>query len=230
MKDFSRSYEWCGNPINASYLARPFMNPEQTIILYRPLLQAIAFNLVRCKADAEDIVQETFLKWLTLGPQKIENTKAYLVKSVRNNCLNHLGTLRKKKEELFSNHNFSELIGRFKETSFAYLDFDVEISKALKVLQSKLEPLERAVYLLKEVFDFDYEALQEALNKKKDHCRQLLCRAKKKLDDETSKMNFELPDATKFIETFRKACHLGNASELVIELTKDAEGYTSRKS
>lgn len=194
------------------------------------MLQAIAYNLVRCKADAEDIVQETFLKWLTLGPQKIENPKGYLIKAVRNNCLNHLNALRKKKEELFSNHNFAELIGKFKETSFAHLDFDVEISKALKVLQSKLEPLERAVYLLKEVFDFDYEALQGALDKKKDHCRQLLCRAKKKLENETSKINFELPDTSRLMDSFRRACNMGNASELVIELIKDVPTNSFRKS
>ena len=95
------------------------------------------------------------------------------------------------------------------------------MSKALKVLHSKLEPLERAVFLLKEVFDFDYEALQETLDKKKDHCRQLLCRAKKKLEDETSKINFELPDASTLMESFRKACDLGNASDLINELKKD---------
>jgi RNA polymerase sigma factor (sigma-70 family) len=198
------------------------MNYEKTIILYTPMLQAIAYNLVRCKADAEDIVQETFLKWLTVGPQKVENTKAYLIRAVKNNCLNHLNALKKKKEEVFSNHNWSELIERFKETSFAHLDFDVEIAKALKVLQSKLEPLERAVYVLKEVFDFDYEALQETLDKKKDHCRQLFCRAKKKLADESSKINFELPDAAKLLENFKKACHFGNAADLVDELKKDA--------
>jgi RNA polymerase sigma-70 factor (ECF subfamily) len=197
------------------------MNYEKTIILYTPMLQAIAYNLVRCKADAEDIVQETFLKWLTVGPQKVENTKAYLIRAVKNNCLNHLNALKKKKEEVFSNHNWSELIERFKETSFAHLDFDVEIAKALKVLQSKLEPLERAVYVLKEVFDFDYEALQETLDKKKDHCRQLFCRAKKKLADESSKINFELPDAAKLLENFKKACHFGNAADLVDELKKD---------
>jgi len=206
------------------------MNQEQTIILYQPMLHAIAYNLVRCKADAEDIVQETFLKWLTLGPQKIENTKAYLIKSVKNNCLNHLNALRKKKEELFSNNNLADLIGRFKETSFAHLDFDVELTKALKVLQSKLEPLERAVYLLKEVFDFDYEVLKEALDKKKDHCRQLLCRAKKKLDQETSKINFEFPDKSKLMESFRKACNLGNATDLVNELKKDVTLDSLKKS
>jgi RNA polymerase sigma factor (sigma-70 family) len=206
------------------------MNQEQTIILYRPMLQAIAYNIVRCKADAEDIVQETFLKWLTIGPQKIENTKAYLIKAVRNNCLNHLEALKKKKVELFNNNNFAELLERFKETNFAHLDFDVEIAKAMKVLQSKLEPLERAVYLLKEVFDFDYEALQAALDKKKDHCRQLLCRAKKKLEDGTPKINFELPDASTLIDSFRKACHLGHASDLVTELAREAQAGPFKKS
>ena len=66
------------------------MHPAQTISHYQPLLQAIAYNLVRCKEDAEDIVQETFLKWLTLGPQKVENVKAYLITAVINNCRNHL--------------------------------------------------------------------------------------------------------------------------------------------
>lgn len=206
------------------------MNQEQTIILYQPMLRAIAYNLVRCKADAEDIVQETFLKWLTLGPQKIENTKAYLIKAVKNNCLNHLNTLRKKKEELFSNNNLADFIGRFKESSFAHLDFDVELTKAIKVLQSKLEPLERAVYLLKEIFDFDYEALQEALDKKKDHCRQLLCRAKKKLETETAKINFEFPDKSQLLESFRRACHLGSADDLVIELKKDVSIDSFKKS
>lgn len=208
----------------------PMNNAAQAIALYQPMLQAIAYNLVRCKADAEDIVQETFLKWLTLGPQKIENTKAYLIKAVKNNCLNHLNTLKQKKEELFNQNNLADIIGRFKETSFAHMDFDVEITKAIKVLQSKLEPLERAVYLLKEVFDFDYEALQETLDKKKDHCRQLLCRAKKKLEDETSKINFEFPDKSTLMESFRKACHLGNPAELVNELKKDVSTSSSKKS
>ena len=64
----------------------------------------------------------------------------------------------------------------------------VELAKAIKVLNAKLEPLERAVFLLKEVFEYDYEALQLTLDKKKEHCRQLFCRAKKKLNEETSKL------------------------------------------
>jgi len=206
------------------------MNSAQTIATYQPLLQAIAYNIVRCKADAEDIVQETFLKWLSLGPKKVENTKAYLIRAVRNNCLNHLSTLRLKKEELINQNNLAEIINRFKETSFAHLDIEFDLAKAIRVLSAKLEPLERAVFLLKEVFEYDYEALQLTLDKKKEHCRQLFCRAKKKLSEETSKLNFDLPDASSLIEKFNKACDFGNASELINELKKDVAAALYKKS
>ncbi|MBA4053442.1 MAG: RNA polymerase subunit sigma [Marivirga sp.] len=206
------------------------MSQEQAITLYQPMLQAIAYNIVRCKADAEDIVQETYLKWLSMGPKTVENTKAYLIKAVRNNCLNHINALRNKKEELLSHHNVAEIINRFKETNLAHLDLEVELAKAIKILHVKLEPLERSVFLLKEVFDFDYETLQETLDKKKEHCRQLFCRAKKKLSEETSKLNFELPDRASLIESFRKACEFGNASELIKELKNDVAEAPTKKS
>lgn len=193
------------------------MNPAQTIKLYQPLLQTIAYNLVRCKQDAEDIVQETFLKWLSAEHHKIQNTKAYLIRSVTNNCLNHLNSLKRKKEEYLE--NVSEVFLKFKETNLSHLDLDFDITKALNVLTHKLEPLERAVYLLKEVFDFDYDTLQETLNKKKDHCRQLVCRAKKKLNDETSKINF--PTASGLIASFRSACDMGTPDDLIQELKKE---------
>ena len=197
------------------------MHPAQAISLYQPTLHAIAYKLVRCKEDAEDIVQETFLKWLTLGPQKVDNIKAYLITAVINNCRNHLKSLTKKKEELFSNINMSEVLNRFKETNLAHIDLEINLSAALKLIQSKLQPLERTVYLLKEVFDVDYETLQETLNKKKEHCRQLFYRAKNKLNNEAFSIHIELPDTSRLREAFRKACHFGQIDELVQELTKD---------
>jgi len=130
------------------------MTHAQTITLYQPLLHTIAYNLVRCKEDAEDIVQETFTKWLTIDQQKIENTKAYLIKAVTNNCFSHLNALKKKKEEYLDTVPVAELLSKFKETNLAKLDLDINLSVAFKVLHTKLGPMERAVYLLKEVFDF----------------------------------------------------------------------------
>lgn len=204
------------------------MNQEQTIALYQPLLHTIAYNIVRCKQDAEDIVQETFMKWLSVEQEKIQNTKAYLIRSVTNNCLNHISSLRKKKEEYLD--QVSEAFNRFKETNLSHLDLDVNLAAAMKVLHTKLEPLERAVFVLKEVFDFDYEELQLALDKKKDHCRQLFCRAKKKLSEGTSKIHFDLPDTSKLMENFRKACDFGNATEYVSELKREITEALQKKS
>lgn len=195
------------------------MNPAQTISLYQPMLQAIAYNLVRCKADAEDIVQETFLKWLSAEQEKIKNTKAYLVKAVTNNCLNHIQALKRKKEEYLDSFQLPEFFTRIKESNFTHIDLEIHLSNAMKVLHAKLEPLERAVYLLKEVFDFDYETLQTTLDKKKDHCRQLLSRAKKKLSDE-SKIQWEIPSASSLLESFKKAC-TGSTDDLVNTLQND---------
>lgn len=196
------------------------MNHAQTITLYQPLLHSIAYNLVRCKEDAEDIVQETFTKWLTIDQKKIENTKAYLIKAVTNNCLNHLNALKRKKEEYFDHINLQEIFTKFKETNLSKIDLDVNLNAAFKLLQDKLGPVERAVYVLKEAFDFDYDELQQLLNKKKDHCRQLFCRAKKKLEEETSKIHFNLPDGSSLMKTFRDACEKGNPAHLVAELKK----------
>ena len=197
------------------------MNQAQTIALYQPLLHTIAYNIVRCKADAEDIVQESFLKWLSVDHQKIENTKAYLITAVRNNCLKHIETVKKKKEEYFEAIQSSDLMHWFKEINLSQIDLDINLKAAFRVMQTKLQPIERAVFILKDVFDVDYETLQKTLDKNKAHCRQLLCRARKKLAEETSKIQLDLPNKSTLLESFRKACDFESASDLIGELKKD---------
>ena len=184
------------------------------------MLQQIAMRMLRCKADAEDVVQETFIKWLSQEQEKIKNTKAYLIKSVTNNCINHINSLRNKRLEYLESFHWPDFIEKFREnTDLAQLDLESDLSKALHVLQNKLEPLERAVYVLKEVFDFDYKALQELLDKKQDHCRQLFCRAKKKLKEETDHFNAVIqPKKTALLESFKKACEFGQPFDFVAQL------------
>lgn len=184
------------------------------------MLQGIAMKMLRSKADAEDIVQETFIKWLLQEQEKIKNTKAYLIKSVRNNCINHLNALKQKRLEYLESFHWPEFIEKFKEnTDFSHLDIEVELGKAFHILQQKLEPLERAVYVLREVFDFDYNALQQLLDKKQDHCRQLFCRAKKKLQEETDHFNAVFqPKKAALLESFRKACDFGQPLDLIAQL------------
>lgn len=193
------------------------------------MLQSIAYNILRCKEDAEDIVQETFARWLTVDQKRIENTKAYLIKAVTNNCLKHIELLRKKKEECIEAIQSSELIHWFREINFNHLDIEFDLKAAFRVLQTKLQPLERAVFLLKDVFDFDYDTVQKTLDRNKDHCRQILCRARKKLSEETSKIHVDLPSRSALLDSFRKACDINNMSGLVAELRKEI-GSIGKKS
>lgn len=197
------------------------MNNNQAIVLYQPVLHSIAYNLLRCKEEAEDIVQETFLKWLSTDTTHIENDRAYLITAVTNGCLNHLKAIRTKNVEYGELLQLVDKLGKFWETDLSSFDVEVEIAAALKVLNQKLEPMERAVYLLREVFNMDYEALQEILDKKSENCRQLLCRAKKKLNQEKDKFKFEMPKTAPLLESFRNACEFGNISDLITDLRKD---------
>jgi RNA polymerase sigma factor (sigma-70 family) len=205
------------------------LNHAQVITLYQPLLHRIAYNLLRCKADAEDVVQETFMKWLSIDHEKIDNTKAYLIKAVTNNCINHLQSLKKKKEEYWDAIQLSELMVKFKESDLANIDLEKELSAAFKIIQTKLEPLERAAYLLKEVFDYEYDEIQKVLDKKADHCRQLLSRARKKLEEEKGKMKIDLSDTSHLFESFKSACTLNNASEFIQHLKADISTALQQK-
>lgn len=192
------------------------MTTEQTIALYRPPLYALALKIVGSVQDAEDIVQETFLKWLTIDRSRIENTKAYLTRTVVNKCLNHLKTLNKRKNEYIDNIKSSELFERY---DFSHLDLSHEVSEALAMLQSKLKPLEKAVFLLREVFDFEYDELQLIVNQRKENCRQLVHRAKEKLAAEKPNFQIQFSEHNKeLFDKFKNACSVGNISALVDHL------------
>lgn len=199
------------------------MNHSQTIALYQPLLYAIALRMVGSLQDAEDIVQDTFVKWLTIDHEKIENTKAYLVRTVTNNCLNHLNSFKKKKNEYISNLKTSEFFEKYKEFEFPRFDLENELSEALNIIHKKLEPVEKGIFLLREVFDVDYEELQQIFGKKKENCRQLFLRAKAKLNKENQQSKSKTKLHTQLLDNFKNACSFGNLSDFIHQLSREAE-------
>ncbi len=187
------------------------MNHAATITLYQPVLKAIALKIVGSIHDAEDIVQDTYLKYLSTDNSQIKNIKAYLIKSVTNRSLNHVNASNQKKKDYLESIKLPEL---FEKIDFSHLDLKEELTAALNLLHKKLGPLERGLFLLREGFDFEYDELQEIFNKKKDHCRQLVCRAKEKLSKETEKFTFSF-DVDKYFEAINKASQKGDFNELM---------------
>lgn len=188
------------------------------------MLQSIALKVVGSIADAEDIVQDTFLKWLTIDQKSIQNTKAYLVKSVTNNCINHINSFKSRSVEcLESLTNKSSFFEKGKEREMFKFDFDNEVTEALAVLGKKLEPIEKGIYLLREVFNFEYDDLQELFDKKKENCRQIFSRVQAKLKDDTAKSGFDKPSHGKLVNNFNKACNSGQFSELLAGIKKEID-------
>lgn len=185
------------------------------------MLQAIAMKLLKCKADAEDVVQETFIRWLNAEQEKIQNTKAYLIRAVTNNCLNHLEALKRKKVEYIESLHWPDFIEKFKDSDFSHVDLEQRLSKAFHLIQHKLEPLERAAFVLKEAFDVEYKEMQVLLDKKQDHCRQLFCRAKKKINEEKQRLNDAIAEKTALMKSFKESCDVGHAAEFILTIKND---------
>lgn len=201
--------------------------PAQVFVTHQSFLQALAYKMVGSLADAEDIVQDTFLKWLSVEHQTIENARAYLAKAVTNNCLKHLE--QRSRQGLRGTADLPEEVTSHESGDFANFDLENELSQALAVVHSKLDPVEKAVYLLREVFNMEYEELQEVLDKKKENCRQLFSRAKKNMEQESQRFTVNLNRHAALLESFKKACHLDSPYEFVRELSQDIAAKFSKQ-
>ncbi|MFT4736234.1 MAG: RNA polymerase sigma factor (sigma-70 family) [Cyclobacteriaceae bacterium] len=197
------------------------MSKHEAIILYQPMLYAIALKMVGTLEDAEDIVQDTFEKYLRLDPQKVANAKAYLIKSVQNNCMSFLTSFKSKAaQKTVAAEDSLELHDESQVKQLFNFDVEAQVSNAWEILHKKLEPVEKSIFVLREVFNVEYEELQVIYDKKVDHLRQIVSRAKSKL--KYDKYSFHLPAAKDYIpDSFRKACNGGHLSEIFNELTAD---------
>jgi RNA polymerase sigma-70 factor (ECF subfamily) len=172
--------------------------------------------MVGCSMVAEDLVQDTFVNWFKVERKNIDDAKAYLVSSVRNLSINYL---KKKKEELFDNV-VPNLPSLRINTDFSYLDIKEEIAESLTIMFKKLPPTERAVFLLKEVFNFDYSELPDIVGKKSENCRKLFSRAQQKLSEEKERFQVEQQKLSSFMTEFKQAT-LGEFEGLIASLKED---------
>lgn len=193
------------------------MAPSVIISSYGPMLHQIAYRLLRCKADAEDVVQETLVRWMESNQKKIRDTKAYLIRAVTNNCFSQLEKKRISKTSRLPEEDQKGFLNYFTEINLSSLDLDQQLKGAFDLLHSRLEPVERAIYLLRTAFNIDYQELSKLLDRNADHCRKLFSRANKKLEMPSISIK-GIPAPRELFESFKKACQIGNPSDLVQKL------------
>lgn len=200
---------------------------ERDVLQYRPLLFSIAYNMLGSIMDAEDIVQDTFTYWYNSDQSHVENPRHYLIKAITNRCINNLKHAQKNRstyigtwlpEPLVNNQQTESEVIRFHNKN--------ELSIGFLYLLEKLSPLERAVLILKESFDFPYPEICEIFEISHDNCRQLLSRAKAKLKQEKNRFNINKEQHNKILNKFLQACVSGNIQELVSLLKEDVAFYS----
>lgn len=198
------------------------MSHELAIIQYQSQLQFLAQRMVGSMHDAEDILQDTFEKWLKVDIQRIACAKSYLISAVTNNCIKFLESKKhqmlKKAQDIYD--HASSVIDSHSHKDIFKFDMNAQMDQAFQTLHHKLEPLEKSVFVLREVFDVNYEDLQVILELKNDNLRKLLSRAKQKLKQvpQFKKPNLNLPNLQ---PSFQLASAKGTLSDLISDLKKE---------
>lgn len=202
------------------------MNDRTTIFLeYKALLFSIAYNMLGVVADAEDMVQDTFLKWMEMETDDVRQTKSYLVKIVTNKCINYLNSARARREEYFGLWLPEPLLNHDGSKAQARIESYHALSIGILVLLQKLTPVERAIFLLKEVFAYDYYELAATFEKTEDNCRQVLKRAKDHLGKDASRFEVDMKIHEKVLHNFLQAVSEGNMDDLIGLLKEDIVLY-----
>lgn len=200
------------------------LNREQaseTFLEYKSLLFSIAYNMLGNVDAAEDMVQDTFLRWMEKPVAEVKHRKAYLVKMVTNKSINYMNSARAQRESYVGIWLPEPLRQDDAEALYKNIELYHTLSLGIMVLLEKLTPQERAIFLLKEVFGYDYYELADMFEKTEDNCRQIFKRAKDHLGKDTRRFAVDIQAHEKMLERFVMAVSEGSMESLVELLKED---------
>lgn len=200
---------------------------NEDYLQYKPLLFSIGYRMLGSIVEAEDMMQEVFLKAYQMEEHVIDNMKSYLCKMMTNRCLDALKSTRYKREQYVGPWNPEPLL----------LEISADYDPAKYVLQNEglsiaylrmmehLSPDERAVLLLREVLDFSYLEIANMIEKNEDNCRKIFSRAKQKMARvENESLNYEKNKS--IVQCFIEAFQTQNTNALLELLSENVTLYS----
>ncbi|WP_053074916.1 RNA polymerase sigma-70 factor [Ornithinibacillus californiensis] len=200
------------------------MEIDQLYQNYKPLLFTLAYQLTGTRSDAEDVVQDVFVKLHGMDVQRLEHEKAYLCKMVTNQCLDYLKSARMKREQYVGTWLPEPVRTTPEDLSDIVIQNDL-LSYAMLVVMERLTNVERAVFVLKEAYSFDYRTIAEMVDKSEVNCRKLYSRAKEKLGTDKEMMNPQQIDK-KWMENLLSVLQVGDIEQLLPLLSEDVTVYS----
>jgi RNA polymerase sigma-70 factor (TIGR02957 family) len=199
------------------------MSRDDPFVAHRNLLFTVAYELLGSAADAEDVVQEAWLRWddINAGAQTdVREPRAYLVRIVTRLALNRLRTLARRREEYVGEWLPEPLL----TTPDVAEDLELaeSVSLAMLAVLETLTPTERAVFVLREVFDLPFEEIAEATDKSAAAVRQIAHRARSHVAARRPRMAVDRVEQQQVVERFLTAVATGDLQGLMDVLAPDA--------
>ncbi|MEV1083028.1 RNA polymerase sigma-70 factor [Streptomyces sp. NPDC050211] len=191
----------------------------QAFVTHRNLLFTVAYEMLGSAADAEDVLQETWLRWAGVDQGIVRDQRAYLVRITTRQALSHLRTLGRRKESYVGPWLPEPLL------TAPDVAEDVEladsVSMAMLLVLETLAPTERAVFVLREVFDLGYDEIAEAVDKSPAAVRQIAHRARAHVAERRPRGVASAAETRRTVEAFRRAVETGDLQRLLDILAPD---------
>jgi len=194
----------------------------------RPLLFSIAYRMIGSVSEAEDIVQEAFLRIhrAEIEGTTIESPKAYLSAVTTRLGIDHLKSARVRREQYVGEWLPEPLLtDDSSPDAAAQAETADSLSTAFLVLLESLTPVERAVFLLREVFEYDYGEIARIVERSEDNCRQLYVRARRHVDEGRPRFEASRKQRDELVERFFAAAERGDLAALEEMLAADVVVY-----
>ena len=200
------------------------MRREETAVevfgRYRPLLFSIAYRMLGSVMEAEDVVQEAYLRWERAFGEGVRSPKSYLSTVVTRLSIDKLRREQARREEYTGPWLPEPLVtGEAPGPTGA---LDGTLSMAFLVLMESLTPVERAVFLLREVFGYEYAEIAALVDKSEDNCRQIARRARQSVAARRPRFESSPEDEERLMGSFLRACMDGDMRSLLAVLSEDA--------
>ena len=193
---------------------------------HRPRLFGIAYRMLGSRTDAEDILQDAYLRWHRGASDEIRSPEAWLVTAVTRLCIDRLRTARVEREQYIGPWLPEPLIGDAAPAADTRAELSSSLSIAFLVVLEQLTPDERAAFLLHEVFDTDYAEIAEILGKSEAACRQIVSRARRRVRGQRPRAQVSDAARRSVLERFANAIQAQDKSAL-LELVAEKASWTS---
>lgn len=192
---------------------------------HRRRLLSIAYRMLGSASDADDMLQETFIRWQQSSQLKIESPEAFLVTIISRLCLNHLQSAHIKREQYFGQWLPEPVLTGPAANFYVDSQMDDSISMAFLVLLERLSPVERAVFLLREVFDYEYAEVASILEQSESNCRQILRRARQHLKQGRPRFDASPKQQEELLQKFLQANSRGDMEGLLALISQEIVLY-----